>query len=103
MEIVTLVMRLVVGFLVSAALVGLVACASDHDPSPAEPSFYNSLASADAKVDAGMAASMISGYRTNNGLSTVQVDPELVKLAEAQAQAMASRDKIEHNVLRDFN
>jgi uncharacterized protein YkwD len=91
------------GFLVAAALVGLVACASDRDPPPAEPSFYNSLASADAKVDAGMAASMISGYRTNNGLSSVLVDPELVKLAQAQAQAMAARDKIEHNVFRDFN
>ena len=91
------------GSLVAAALVGLVACASDHDPPPAEPSFYNSLASTDAKVDASMAASMISGYRTNNGLSSVLVDPELTKLAQAQAQAMAARDKIEHNVLRDFN
>jgi uncharacterized protein YkwD len=27
----------------------------------------------------------------------------LVKLAEAQARAMAARDKIEHNVPRDFN
>ena len=46
---------------------------------------------------------MISGYRTNNGLSSVRVDPELTKLAQAQAQAMAARDKLEHNVLRDFN
>jgi uncharacterized protein YkwD len=95
--------RFVVGSLVAAALVGLVACASDRDPPPVEPSFYNSLASADAKIDSGMAASMISGYRTNNGLSSVSVDPELTKLAQAQAQAMAARDKIEHNVLRDFN
>jgi len=94
--------RFVMGFLVAAALVGLVACASDRDP-PVEPSFYNSLASADAKIDSGMAASMISGYRTNNGLSSVQIDPELTKLAQAQAQAMAARDKVEHNVLRDFN
>jgi uncharacterized protein YkwD len=91
------------GFLVAAALVGLVACASDRDPPPGEPSFYNSLASTDAKVDASMAASMISGYRSNNGLTSVLVDPELMKLAQAQAQAMAVRDKIEHNVLRDFN
>jgi uncharacterized protein YkwD len=27
----------------------------------------------------------------------------LTKLAQAQAQAMAARDKLEHNVLRDFN
>jgi uncharacterized protein YkwD len=101
---INLTTRFVAGFLVAAGLVALVGCATDHDPQqPAEPSFYNSLASADAKVDAGMAASMISGYRTNNGLSSVQVDPELTKLAEAQARAMAARDKLEHNVLRDFN
>jgi uncharacterized protein YkwD len=83
--------RFVMGFLVVAALVGLVACASDHDPQPVEPSFYNSLASAAAKIDSGMAASMISGHRTNNGLSSMLIDPELTKLAQAQAQAMAAR------------
>ena len=31
------------------------------------------------------------------------VDPELMKLAEAQAQAMASRDKLDHNVSRAFD
>ena len=46
---------------------------------------------------------MISGYRRNNGLPAVSVDPELMKLAEAQAQAMASRDKLDHNVVRSFN
>jgi uncharacterized protein YkwD len=101
---INLTTRFVAGLLVAAGLVALIGCATDHDPQqPAEPSFYNSLASADAKVDAGMAATMISGYRTNNGLSSVQVDPELVKLADAKARAMAARDKIEHNVLRDFN
>ena len=100
---INLTTRLVAGLLVAAGLVALVGCATDHDPQqPAEPSFYNSLASADAKLDAGMAASMISGYRTNNGLSSVRVDPELTKMAQAQAQAMAARDKLDHNVLRDF-
>ena len=55
------------------------------------------------QVDAATAASMISGYRSNNGLPAVSVDPELMKLAEAQAQAMASRDKLDHNVIRGFN
>ena len=87
-----------VGLLLAAALAG---CASDGDPPAAEPSFYNSLASADAKVDAAMAASMISGYRGNNGLSTVRIDPELMKLAQVQAQAMAARDKVDHDVVRD--
>ena len=87
-----------VGLLLASALAG---CASDGDPPTAEPSFYNSLASADAKVDAAMAASMISGYRGNNGLSTVRIDPELMKLAQVQAQAMAARDKVDHDVVRD--
>jgi uncharacterized protein YkwD len=92
-------MRVGAGLLLALAL---AACASDSDPPAAEPSFYNSLASADAKVDAAMAASMLSGYRSNNGLSTVRIDPELMKLAQAQAQAMAARDKLDHAVLRDF-
>src|SRR6266540_7427821 len=80
----------------------LCACAGERDL-PAEPSFYHSLATKDAQVDATMAASMISGYRTNNGLTAVTLDPELMKLAEAQAQAMATRDKLDHNVIRAFN
>jgi uncharacterized protein YkwD len=43
---------------------------------------------------------MISGYRHNNGLGAVTLDPELMKLAEAQAHAMAQRDKLDHNVIR---
>jgi uncharacterized protein YkwD len=87
---------------VSAALmlVMLAACAGDRDPPAGEPSFYRSMVGPDAKLDAGAAASMISGYRHNNGLGSVTLDPELMKLAEAQARAMASRDKLDHNVIR---
>ena len=85
-----------------AALAGLGGCAAEQEL-PGEPSFYRSLATADAKIDAATAASMISGYRGNNGLTSVTVDPELMKLAEAQAQAMASRDKLDHNVSRAFD
>ena len=86
-----------------AALALLGACAGDRDPPIGEPSFYRSLAEKGAQLDATTAASMISGYRTNNGLTAVSIDPELMKLAEAQAQAMASRDKLDHNVIRSFN
>ena len=86
-----------------AALALVGACAGDRDPPAGEPSFYRSLAVSGAELDAASAASMISGYRANNGLSAVIVDPELMKLAEAQARAMASRDKLDHNVTRDFN
>jgi uncharacterized protein YkwD len=84
----------------AAALVG--ACGVDREP-PADPSFYRGLAQPGMQVDAATAASMISGYRSNNGLPAVSVDPELMKLAEAQAQAMAGRDKLDHNVIRGFN
>jgi len=87
--------------LVAVALLG--ACAGDRDPSTGEPSFYRNLAQKDAQVDSASAASMISGYRVNNGLTPVSVDPELMKLAQAQADAMAGRDKLDHNVVRSFN
>jgi uncharacterized protein YkwD len=83
-----------------AALALLAACAGDVPLE--EPSFYRSMAQGDVQLDAAMAASMISGYRSNNGLTKVSVDPELMRLAEAQAQAMASRDKLDHNVTRAF-
>src|SRR5689334_3521738 len=81
----------------------LAACAADRDPpASSDPTFYRSMAANGATLDAATAASMISGYRSNNGLSVVTIDPQLMKLAEAQAQAMAARDKLDHNVIRDF-
>jgi uncharacterized protein YkwD len=87
----------------AAGVIMVSACAADRDP-PAvgEPSFYRSMASAGAELDAATAATMISGYRRNNGLSAVSVDPALMKLADAQARAMAGRDKLDHNVIRGF-
>lgn len=81
----------------------LGACAlADRDPPPGEPGFYRSMASADAKLDAEGAASMISGYRQNNGLGTVSIDPVLMRLAEEQAHAMAARDKLDHSLTKPF-
>jgi uncharacterized protein YkwD len=80
----------------------LAACAADRDPPPSDPTFYRSMASAGAHLDAATAASMISGYRRNSGLGEVTVDPALMRLAEAQATAMAARDKLDHNVTRAF-
>jgi uncharacterized protein YkwD len=86
--------------LAAAALLG--ACTAEREL-PSEPTFYRSMAESGVQVDAATAASMISGYRANNGLTAVTVDPELMKLAELQAQAMASKDKLDHNVIRAFN
>jgi len=86
----------------ACALVGLAACAADHDPPPAEPSFYRNLTSG-AVLDPGAAQSMITGYRSNNGLGAVTIDPTLMRLAEEQARAMAARDKLDHNVGKSFD
>ena len=81
---------------------GLTACADHDPPQPAEPTFYLSLAHADAQVDAAAAQSMISGYRSNNGLGPVIVDPELMRLANDQARSMAARNKLDHDTGRPF-
>jgi len=85
------------------ALAALAACAADRDPPAGEPSFYRSMAAAGAQLDATTAAAMISGYRRNNNLTDVTVDPTLMRLAEAQARAMAARDKLDHDVSRGFS
>ena len=79
----------------------LAACGASYVP-PGEPSFYRNLARPGAELDAGAAASMISGYRGNNGLPSVTLDPELMRLARAQADAMAKRDKLDHDAARPF-
>jgi uncharacterized protein YkwD len=84
-----------------ALTLGVVGCANDTKPS-GEPTFYQSMATADAKVDAHAAASMISGYRRNNGLNAVTLDPLLMKAAEEQARAMASKNRFEHDAAGPF-
>jgi uncharacterized protein YkwD len=85
---------------VAVAIFGLLAlggCAAEAPPKE-EPAFYRSMAQSGAKVDPVVAASMISGYRQNNGLGAVVVDPALMSLAESQSLAMASRNKLDHDV-----
>jgi uncharacterized protein YkwD len=84
----------------AAAIFGLLllgGCATET-PIPDQPSMYLNMAAAGAVLDQQAAATMISLYRQNNGLGTVVVDPALMKLAEEQSQAMASRNKMDHDV-----
>ena len=86
-----------------AALISALALAGcATEPLPSQPTFYQSLANAGAKVDAEAAASMISGYRRNNGLGDVTLDPKLMAMAEQQARAMATKDKLDHDVAGNF-
>ena len=83
------------------ALIAPAGCAS-YEPK-GEPSFYKNLARPYEKLDAAAAASMISGYRHNNGLPAVSLDPQLMRMAEAQAEVMAKRNKLDHSAGEPFN
>ena len=81
------------------AIVGLLVLAGCAAEAPIEePTMYADMANPGARLDAQAAATMISQYRQNNGLGTVTVDPELMKLAEQQSLAMAGRNKLDHDV-----
>ena len=88
----------------AVALLGLAAlsgCTGDSGP-PAQPSFYVSMADAGTTVDAAAAASMISGYRGNNGLGAVAVDADLMRMAMDHARIMAAKDKVDRAAGREF-
>ena len=84
----------------AVAIIGLLVlggCAAEA-PIPEQPSMYLSMANGGAVLDPQAAASMISLYRQNNGFGALAVDPELMKLADQQSQAMAARNKLDHDV-----
>lgn len=82
------------------AAFALAGCASE--PLPSQPTFYQSLAQPGGRLDPDAAASMISGFRRNNGLGDVSLDPKLMAMAEQQARAMATKDKLDHDVIGNF-
>ena len=87
------------GLVMAAA--ALFGCA-DKGPPEGQPSFYQDLAGPAATLDATAAQSMISGYRHNNGLDAVALDPELMRLANEQASAMAEAGKLDHSIAHPF-
>ena len=96
-------LRILIGALMLGGL-ALAGCAGAEVVAvKSEPSFYRSLAQPGAQLDTAAAASMISGYRANNGLPAVVIDAELTRLAAAQAEVMAQRDKLDHNAGKPFN
>ena len=95
--------RLAAALLACGVSIGVAALGGCTGNAPSgQPSFYIDLATTDAALDANAAQSMISGYRTNNGLGAVSIDPELMRLAAEQARTMAARDKLEHDAGRPF-
>jgi uncharacterized protein YkwD len=89
-------------FAVVACALGFALSGCATEPLPSQPTFYQSLAREGARLDPQAAASMISGYRRNNMLGDVSLDPKLMQMAEVQARAMASKDKLDHNVAGNF-
>jgi uncharacterized protein YkwD len=81
------------------AILGLLALAGCAGEKTIEqPAMYVDMATAGAHLDEMVAASMISQYRQNNGLGALAIDPELMRLAETQSQAMAAKNKLDHDV-----
>jgi uncharacterized protein YkwD len=78
--------------LTAAALLGGCAAQAPATTS-ALPSIYLPLASNSAHIDVDAARDMISSYRRNRGAAPLTVDPELQRLAEAEAAAMALADR----------
>jgi len=97
----TLIAECVLRVATALALLGFSGCAGEAPPPSATPSFYRNLAEG-GQLDPAAAQSMISGYRANNGLGAVVLDPALMKLAEEQSRAMVSRDKLDHNAGKGF-
>jgi uncharacterized protein YkwD len=88
--------------ILALATAGLTGCANGELPS-GQPSFYRNLSEPGVRLDPAAAASMLSGYRRNNGLTVVTLDPELMRLAEQQSQAMAARNRLSHSVGGSFS
>ncbi|MGU3540272.1 CAP domain-containing protein [Methylobacterium sp. A54F] len=72
----------------------LSACATDAPTTTAAlPSLYWPLTTNTAQLDTGAAREMISAYRRNRGEAALAIDPDLQRLAEAEAAAMAAADR----------
>ena len=97
----TLIAECVLRIATALALLGFSGCAGDAPLPTGQPSFYRNLAEG-GQLDPAAAQSMISGYRANNGLGAVTLDPALMKLAEEHSRNMAARDRLDHDVGKAF-
>jgi uncharacterized protein YkwD len=95
--------RLIRYIILLAVVLTLAACG--ERPAPPAPETQRPVdmtdrerAASQVHVDPAAAADMISRYRQEHGLSAVATDPALQKLAQTQANAMAARDLLSHEV-----
>lgn len=83
-------------FLVASLL--LTACAEKQLHPLSSEMTPGERAASKVRVDPAAAADTISQYRREHALSAVQPDPILQNFAQAQANAMAARDLLSHEV-----
>ena len=76
----------------------LAGCVAKTPPvaATADVDVYQGLARPGARLDLAAAQALISSYRAQNGRPAVSIDPKLNAIAEAQARAMASADRLGH-------
>lgn len=71
---------------------GLLAILSACAPAPTQqPSFYQNLSLSGTSFDPQSALGFINGYRNNNGLPSVRLDPALTLAAGKEASIVADR------------
>lgn len=76
----------------------LASCAEEPRRSAPIEASPRERAASETHVDPLAAADAISQYRREHALSAVEPDPVLQKLAQAQANAMAARDQLSHEL-----
>ncbi|MDX6806497.1 CAP domain-containing protein [Terrihabitans rhizophilus] len=84
------------GLLAAALLSGCAGAPPAYIP-PQEPAMYRSLVPPGAQVDGETTAEMVSGFRRNNGLGPVTLDPALSRIALEHSRAMARKGQVSHN------
>ena len=68
----------------------LLGCSPTAAPSAGPPAMYASLAASGAALDANAALDLINGYRRNQGLEPLALDPVLMAEAARRSQVMAA-------------
>src|SRR5919202_4302202 len=67
-------------------------------PIPRTAAYVGDLSAGKARMDAAAAEKLINDYRARNGLAGVKLNPTLTKIAQLQADTMAARDQMSHDL-----
>jgi uncharacterized protein YkwD len=81
----------------------LAACVQSAPPPAAPPAIYASIASSGVVLNADAARDLINGYRRNQGLPALDLDPVLMAEAARQAAAMAAGGNVSKGARTDIS